>query len=149
MGPVTIRIAHKMTGAVAVTNTGALQSIETSGLVKARGVVYCETDLHMMLLSLDQKDLRDSESLCLLPMGEGNIRIRSSVPSRRLEVQVGEFTNARWTPFESGKVQAQNGWLRWDVTQDRNLSVVVLAGVGKMNSAVNRLTNLLEVSFPS
>lgn len=103
----------------------------------------------MMLLSLDQKDLRDSESLCLLPMGEGNIRIRSSVPSRRLEVQVGEFTNARWTPFESGKVQVQNGWLRWDVTQDRNLSVVVLAGVGKMNSAVNRLTNLLEVSFPS
>jgi hypothetical protein len=142
-GPVRVDVARYMTGALAVTGSGAIQSLETSGVVEGKGGVYCESTSHVMVLSLDQKDLRESEMLCLLPMGEGRVRVKSQGLSGGAEFQAGEFRKGKWVALERGSVGMREGWLSLRVNRDRDLSIIVLASAGRMEEATKRLTSLL------
>jgi len=135
-----------MTGALAVTGSGAIQSIETSGRAEGKGEAYCESTSHVMLFSLDQKDLRESEMLCLLPMGEGRVRVKSHSLSGSAKFQVGEFRKAKWLCLEQGPLAARDAWLSLEVNRDRNLSIILIASAGRMEEATKRLTRLLTFS---
>ena len=87
-GAVRVDLARRMPGALAVTGSGAIQSIETAGSVEGPAGAYCESTSHVMLMSLDQKDLKESEMLCLLPMGEGQVRINSHALAGAARFQV-------------------------------------------------------------
>lgn len=135
-----------MPGALAVTGSGAIQSIETAGTVEGRTGAYCESTSHVMLMSLDQKDLKESEVICLLPMGEGRVRIHSHALAGAAQFQVGEFRKANWAPLERGEVAVQNGWLSLEVNRDRDLSIILVASASRMEEAARRLTQLLTLS---
>jgi hypothetical protein len=145
-GPVRIDVARRMTGALAVTASGAIQSIETTGRVEAGGAEYCDAGIHMMLFSLDRKDLKKSEILCLLPMGEGRVRLRTDVIAGSARFQVGEFQKAKWVPLEQGQVAVRGGWIELDVSRDRNLSIVLIAPADRMEEGAKRLSELLFIS---
>ena len=145
-GPVRVDLARRMPGALAVTGSGAIQSIETAGTVEGRTGAYCESTSHVMLMSLDQKDLKESEVICLLPMGEGRVRIHSHALAGAAQFQVGEFRKANWAPLERGEVAVQNGWLSLEVNRDRDLSIILVASASRMEEAARRLTQLLTLS---
>ena len=145
-GPVRVDLARRMPGALAVTRSGAIQSIEAAGKVEGPTGAYCESTNHMMLMSLDQKDLKESEMLCLLPMGEGRIRINSHALAGAAGFQVGEFQKANWVPLERGEVAVKNGWLSLEVNPDRDLSIILIASASRMKEAAMRLTQLLTLA---
>ena len=97
-------------------------------------------------MSLDQNDLRESAMLCLLPMGEGRVRINSQALAGVARFQVGEFRNANWVPLEQGEVAVQNAWLSLEISRDRDLSIILIASASRMEEAAKRLTQLLILS---
>jgi hypothetical protein len=143
-GAARLDVARKMAGAIAITAKGDVQSIETSGIAEVRSEAYCQTKTHMMLFSLDHRDIRDSEVLCLLPMGEGNIRIRNRSFISSGQFQVGEFREGKWTSLEEGQLSVESGWLEFDVTRDRNLSIILMSSPGNIARAREQLTKLLD-----
>lgn len=144
-GPVRVDVARYMTGAIAVTPQGALQSLETSGSVEGAAGLYCQASSHVMLFSLDQKDLLKSETICLLPMGEGRLQLRSDV-LQSVQFEAGEFQDGKWVRLEQGQLSFHNGVLDFPITQDRNLSVLLLARPGKMETAVGLLSKLQAIA---
>jgi len=145
-GPVRVDLARRMPGALAVTRSREIQSIETAGIVEGPTGAYCESTSHMMLMSLEQNDLKESEMLCLLPMGEGRVRINSHAFAGVARFQVGEFHKASWVPLERGEVAVQNGWLSLEINRDRDLSIILIASTSRMEEATKRLTQLLALS---
>lgn len=143
-GEVSLDVAQRMTGAVAVTGSGAIQSIETSGVAKGHGETYCQAEPHVMLFALDRKDIRQSKALCLLPMGEGQVRIRNTALKGPTAFQLGEFQGGVWKRLEDGQLNPQDGWVGLEITSDRNLGIVLIAGTGDMETAVETLTRLLD-----
>ena len=145
-GPVRVDLERRMPGALAVTGSGAIQSIETAGTVEGPSGAYCQSTGHVMLMSLDQKDLKESEMLCLLPMGEGRVRISSHALAGATQFQPGEFRRAHWVPLERGEVAAENGWLSLEINRDRDLSIILIASASRMEEAARRLTQLLTLA---
>jgi hypothetical protein len=145
-GPVRVDLARRMPGTLAVTRSGEIQSIEGAGTVEGPTGAYCESSNHVMLMSLDQRDLKESEMLCLLPMGEGRIRINSHALAAGAGFQVGKFQKAHWVPLERGEMAVQNGWLSLEVNRDRDLSIILIASASRMKEAATRLTQLLTLS---
>jgi len=143
-GTVRLDVDRRMTGAIAVTAKGALQSLETSGKVSAQNEVYCRAENHLMLFSLDGRDIRDSEALCLLPMGEGVTQIRSRSMASGGQFEVGEFRDGKWTGLENQQLGVNNGWLELKVTPDRNLSIILLASAASMDRAREQLTRIFQ-----
>jgi len=143
-GEVRLDVAQRMTGAVAITGNGAIQSVETSGTAEGRGETYCRAEPHVMLFALDREDLRQSKALCLLPMGEGQVRIRNTALKGLTAFELGEFQDGAWKRLEDGQLNPQDGWIGIDITSDRNLGIVLIAATGDMESAVEKLTKLLE-----
>jgi hypothetical protein len=97
-----------------------------------------------MLFALDREDLRQSKALCLLPMGEGQVRIRNTALKGLTAFELGEFQDGAWKRLEDGQLNPQDGWIGIDITSDRNLGIVLIAATGDMESAVEKLTKLLE-----
>ena len=145
-GLVRVDLGRRMPGALAVTASGGIQSIETAGSVEGPNGAYCEASNQVMLMSLDHKDLRESEMLCLLPMGEGRVRINSHALPDSAQFQVGEFRNAKWVPLERGELAAKDGWLNMEVNRDRDLSIILITSANQMEEAAKRLTQLLTLS---
>lgn len=143
-GEVRVDVARRMTGAIAVTASGEVQSIETSGIVQGHAETCCDSSAHIMLFSLDKRDLRQSEALCLLPMGEGKLRIRSSVLDDSTRMEVGSFQDGQWVRLEEAQLSPQGGWIEVNITQDRNLSVILMAPSTQMGKAIELLTKHLE-----
>ena len=146
-GPVRVDVARRMTGALGVTAGGAIHAIETSGTVSGNQGVYCQSTSHVMLFSLDQKDVRESEMLCLLPMGEGRVRITAHGTSGPAQFQVGEFRAAKWVPLERGQLVVQDNCLDVTINRDRNLSIILIASPNRMREAAKRLVDLLTLSW--
>jgi hypothetical protein len=143
-GAIRVDVARRMAAAVAITAKGDVQSIETSGSVEARNEVYCRMENHAMVFSLDHKDIRDSEALCLLPMGQGNMRIRNRSIGGSGQFQVGEFREGKWICLEEGHMSVDNAWLEFKVTRDRNLSIILMSPSGMMGRSQEQLIKLLE-----
>jgi hypothetical protein len=143
-GAVRLDLDRRMAGAIALTEKGDLQSLETSGTVAAGNEVYCRVENHVMLFSLDHRDIRDSEALCLLPMGEGDTRIRSRSIANAGQFQVGEFRDGKWTGLEDGQLLSDNGWLDFTVTRDRNLSIILMSSSGNIDRACEQLSRIFE-----
>lgn len=143
-GSARLDVAQKMAGAIAITAKGDIQSIETSGIAEVRNEAYCQTKTHVMVFSLGQKDIRDSDTLCLLPMGEGKVRIRNRAFTNSGQFQVGEFRGGEWTSLEDGRLSVESGWLELDVTRDRNLSIILMSSPGNIARAREQLTKLLD-----
>ena len=144
VGTIRVDVNRRMTGAIALTAAGALQSLETSGTVSAQNEVYCRAENHVMLFSLDGRDIRDSEVLCLLPMGEGVTRIRSRSIASEGQFEVGEFRDGKWTGLENRPLSSHDGWLELEVTRDRNLSIILLASAALMDRAREQLTRIFQ-----
>lgn len=143
-GTIRLDVDRRMTGAIALTAKGAVQSLETSGKVSAQNEVYCRAENHVMLFSLDGSDIRDSEALCLLPIGEGVTRIRSRSMANGGQFEVGEFRDGKWTSLENQQLGVNNGWLELKVTRDRNLSIILLALAASMARAREQLTRVFQ-----
>jgi hypothetical protein len=143
-GTIRLDVDRRMTGAIALTAKGAVQSLETSGKVSAQNEVYCRAENHVMLFSLDGSDIRDSEALCLLPIGEGVTRIRSRSMANGGQFEVGEFRDGKWTGLENQQLGVNNGWLELKVTRDRNLSIILLALAASMARAREQLTRVFQ-----
>jgi len=143
-GEIRVDVARKMTGAVGVSANGEVYSLETSGMVSTNAVNYCDSSSHIMLIGLDQKDLRDSKALCLLPMGKGKVRINSRVLDTSTQFEAGDFQGGRWVRHEQGQLAPKGGWLEFGVNDDRDLSIVLIAPSDAMENAVRLLTNLLH-----
>jgi hypothetical protein len=144
-GAVKVDVARGMTAAVVVRADGAVSAIETSGKLEANGSVYCEADGHVMLFSLDGRDVRRSEMLCLLPMGEGTVQAASERMRSGAQFEVGEFRDAHWVAFEKGRLAVREASWSMEVNPDRNLSLVLVAAPERMPEARRRLTELLTL----
>jgi hypothetical protein len=77
-------------------------------------------------------------------MGEGQVRIRNTALKGPTAFQLGEFQGGVWKRLEDGQLNPQDGWVGLEITSDRNLGIVLIAGTGDMETAVETLTRLLD-----
>jgi len=97
------------------------------------------------LLSLDGKDLRDSEQVLAMPFGPGAFGLSRSQGSPALAGEVGEFRAGKWVPLETQRLEMREGAVRGEADAATAYDLRLLASSGRLGEARGTLERLLRV----
>ena len=97
---IEIALEGGKTGLIRIDKSGKLLAVESQGLVKVNGIELYKIKGHFAISSLDGKDLRTSQEMLVLPFGDGELSLPSTLS--KLGIQRGEIVGGAWHPL--GKI---------------------------------------------
>lgn len=145
-GSFRVDLAANSSGLVVVDGQGRLTAAETQGTITRDGKPVLQTTGHVIVQSLDGKDLANSEQLLILPLpGHGPVLPTGDKPATislpglaGMRVELGELQATKWTKLEALK-PATGGRLSYDAEQ--SLQMIVAAAPAKLAAATEVVEN--------
>ena len=99
-------------------------------------------------LSLDAKDLRQSEQVAVMPFGEGRFTLSREAGSAALMGEVGEFRAGQWIRLEGQALEAAEGGVAGKTDAATAYDLRLLSAPQRVESSRQRLADLLRVRPP-
>lgn len=138
-GRLTLTVRNRWPGLAAVTKDGKVVAVNATGSAAVDGKPLMSGEGMKALLSLDGRDLRDSESILVAPFASGTLELPAR--SARLVASVGEFRNGCWKPLERINLDPRKPSL--DIDGDRATCLILLCGPGAECRWAEDLTNAM------
>jgi len=138
---VTLSLGADATGFALLSERGELKAVEATGAVKLGGATVLQTNIHAMVVALDDADVRESKALLLMPMGEGWLDV---AVAEGKDVELGELRGTKWHVLESAKAEK-----RIVIDASRNFGLLLLAPPETREQAVAALERLVNDEVPN
>jgi len=106
-----------------------LLSVQSQGEVAFQGEKILETDTHVLLISLDEQDLRVSQHMALLAFYPGRVRlIHRASPDRSgsLSAQLGELRQGTWNPLCQVPLEKDPGSVTVTLDEESALEILLI-----------------------
>jgi len=110
-----LTVGADLTGLVATTGKGEVLQLECTGKGAAGGKPIADGDAHVMLASLDGRDLRASSRLAVFPITKGTLALHTTATWRSPVLEAGEFDGPSWRTLATAPLRVEGGALKLDV----------------------------------
>ncbi len=137
--PIALTLGPYKPGLAWVSTGGALLAAEASGVVRVGSRPLLSSQGQMMVTALDGHDLGTSQQLLILPLEAGEVNLSSQAAWPDPVIAAGEFERGQWRLLEQWCPDRGADGLRCEVTADRALKLLILAGADHVNEATRRI----------
>ena len=120
----TLGLAPMKPGFAHIAADGSLLALESQGDVLYRGTKVLETDTHCIVVSLDGKDLRQSESLLFVALYPGRVRLFTE--KEALRGILGQLRGGRWHSLTDQPLTQDGESLTMTTTDDSSLEIILI-----------------------
>lgn len=134
--PVSLSLGAKKPGLIGIMPSGGISSLESQGKIKVASEVILDTDSHVMIASLDGQSIDNSESLMMLPVEPGYVKIASQINWGNPVIAVGEIRSGKWHPLDRIEAEFSDGYLSFFVNQLQSLNVLLIAELDCLEALV-------------
>ena len=90
---------------------GETFALECSGAATANGRPIVDGDAHVMITALDDRDIRDSVGLAILPITKGRLLLHTTASWRAPVLEAGELNGAEWRSLATTPLKPDRGTL--------------------------------------
>jgi hypothetical protein len=139
--PLAITVARNRPALAWFDGRGAVRAIESQGESRLGSHLLSDDQTGGIIMSLDKRDLRRSESLLLMPLRPGRIRIASERRWRSGVLSTGEIRDGKWRNYETTPMQVSESVLEVNVALRQVFSLILITdsdSVGEWSAALER-----------
>lgn len=136
LGAVRLVLREQSMGIIHVDFSNGINALETQGNVTLNGSDIVETDSHIMLSALDNKDLRYSSAVVTYPISSGRVRLTNSLLD---SAEAGEIVNGSWHPYEMLETFKNDGYISFEINPLRSTALILLYEKNERNFALQQL----------
>ncbi len=139
-GEVVIRVRSRWPGLAAATKDGRLVAVNADGEAKVGGTPVMQGEGLKALLSLDGRDLRDSEALLVAPFEHGKLVL----PARRerLVGVLGDFQGGIWKELD--RLDSPAGTLSFSLDRDQATCLLLLCPANRIAEYSKHLNQAMQ-----
>jgi len=142
-GRVEMTLNPMCSGAVVVGTSGEIEAVESSADVHHEGNLLVGSDLHFMAISFDDRGLRQSAAMLVLPMGQGWLKLPRAARWNAPVVLVGEIQRGAWKLYEHFQPETQADALGIQVEARRAFSMMIVCETGREWWAAKQVEKLV------
>jgi len=118
---------------VAVQGDNSIDGLEGQGEFKENGSVLMGSEQHVMVMSLDQHALGESEAVALFPLGAGAVFLKTEAGIDTVEA--GEIVNGQFRVLEKIPVNYSGGTLKFRIDEVQSQCVLLISSAGRQDRA--------------
>jgi hypothetical protein len=139
-GDVTVNTRNGWPALVAVTDSKQVVAVNAYGQASVNNEPLIQGRGLKAALSLDGRDLRQSDAILIGPFETGNVQL----PSRTADwvAAVGEFRGGQWTTLE--QLTRLDGQIPLEIDEDRATCLILLCHPTQLDRWTDVLTNALQ-----
>jgi hypothetical protein len=127
---------------VAAQKDNSIDAAEGQGEFKEDGSLLMVSEPHVMVMSLDQRPLRQSEAVALFPIGAGKVSLMTQ--SGLDTVEAGEVVNGQFHVMERIPSQQGGGRLAFRIDDAQSQCIVLLSSGAKLERARETMNAALK-----
>jgi hypothetical protein len=134
-------VASKRPGLVWFDGHGALRAVEAQGGCSFGDKTVLHDETGGIVLSLDQRDLRRSRAVLLMPLRPGSIRLSTDREWHKAVVLTGDIHEGKWRSCETVPAGKTDAGLVVNVSPDQVFSLLLFtesSGALKWGKAIER-----------
>lgn len=132
-GKVQLILKDLVLGVVHVIDGGGIGAVEAQGDVAVNGKLLLKSDTHVMLSSLDGKELSNSASVLVYPIRSGKVGLKNDLVDC---VEIGEVKDGCWRSYGMLEASLQNGLVFFEMDQLSSTTLLLLYRHGERDNAV-------------
>ena len=143
-GVVGLTLHARKTGAIVAARGKGIVAVESSSDVTLDGRLLIAANLHFMAIALDDVAIDESQSLLLLPMGTGTLRLPAMHHWQSPLAIAGEMQKGQWASLLELPVSQFNGIPSVAVENSIALSMILLCEASRRQYSISRVETLIN-----
>jgi hypothetical protein len=145
-GQIRLQLGSRLPG-VAVTSVRGLQAVETSGNLYFNHSQILESDLHLILICLDEKSIAESCQLLILPMATGSFTLHRTEALHNPVLLVGEISEGKWRQNFEAAISFTGATLSVTIDNRFALAMLLLCEGNTRDAAIQNVETLSQTPW--
>jgi len=121
-----LAVGADLTALVALTDKGEVVQVECTGRSASGRKAITSGDAHVMVASLDGRNIRQSLRLAVFPITKGTVALHTAATWHSPVLEAGELDGPSWRPLATRPLRVEGGALRLEVDDALLRSLLVV-----------------------